>query len=183
MCMTSDMTSDITNDLTSASPPEIVDPQVLRSAFEAAMEQAQLAYEADEVPVGCAALYRGQIIAAERNRIIEKRDPTAHAEILTIRRAAQILQNERLPEVSLFSTLEPCAMCAGAIIHARIASAHFLALDQKLPALRSVAALPGHNHNLPWRLHHIEGLDSSALLKRFFAIKRGAQKDAKRSDS
>jgi len=90
------------------------------SYIQQAMTQARLAAEAGEVPVGAIVVYEGVIIASGRNSVLRDLDPTAHAEIVALRAAARHLQNYRLTGCELYTTLEPCAMCAGAIIHARI---------------------------------------------------------------
>jgi|GEM_PF-449305 len=148
--------------------------EYVKIAFGAAFQQALEAYEQDEVPVGAVVVKDGVVIAEERNRIVERRDPTAHAELLAIQKAAGVLQNERLNGCELFTTLEPCAMCSGAVILARISAVHFLATDDKLPGLRSVLSLPGHNH-VP-SIHTYPGLNdeigSTRLLQRFFKNKR-----------
>ena len=141
-------------------------------AFEAAYKEAQAAFENDEVPVGAAIIYQQNILTSERNRIVELRDPTAHAELLAIKKAASLIQNERLNECELVTTLEPCAMCSGAIILARIPVVYYLAEDEKLPALRSVCALKGHNH-IP-EMHYVNAHEFAAkeLLQKFFKNKR-----------
>ncbi len=153
----------------------MVDPKLEQEAFSLAWDKALEAQNSGEVPIGASLVYENRIIAAERNRVIETKDPTAHAELLLIRKASKLIQNERLPGAVLYSTLEPCAMCTGALILARVAAVHFLAFDQKLPALRQVAGLPGHNHHLLWEKHDLPGFDSSSMLSRFFKEKRNAK--------
>lgn len=96
-----------------------------------ALAQARAAAEAGEVPIGCVIVKDGRPLAAAHNAPRETHDPTAHAEILAIRAAAQTLGNERLDGCELWVTLEPCAMCAGAIVHARIAKVYYAAPDPK----------------------------------------------------
>jgi len=96
-----------------------------------AMKEAQVAQKKGEVPVGSILIQDGQIIAKGHNCPISNNDPTAHAEIQVIRKAAKKLQNYRLPKATLYTTLEPCAMCLGAIIHARIERIVFAASDVK----------------------------------------------------
>jgi len=99
--------------------------------MRAALDQARAAAIAGEVPVGAVVVKNGVMIAAAHNAPRGGRDPTAHAEILAIRAAAQALGNERLDGCELWVTLEPCAMCAGAIVHARIARLYYAASDPK----------------------------------------------------
>ncbi|MDH5721322.1 MAG: nucleoside deaminase [Spirochaetia bacterium] len=149
-----------------------ISENVKKKAFHAAFNQALKAYDADEVPVGSVILYNNQIIARNRNRIIEKRDPTAHAEILAIKAAAKKLKNERLIDCHLFTTLEPCTMCAGAIILARISSVFFLAEEARLPALRYLLKMKNYNHYPEVYFYRDFMHDSSELLKNFFKKKR-----------
>lgn len=102
-------------------------PQPMRRALELAEASAV----AGEVPVGAVVTRNGKVIAEAHNAPRESHDPTAHAEILAIRRAAQLLGDERLTDCELWVTLEPCAMCAGAIAHARIAKLYYAASDPK----------------------------------------------------
>ena len=101
------------------------------SFMDTAICEAELAAERGEVPVGAVLVNENRIIAADGNRTLELNDPTAHAEILVIRKAAEILGSERLPGCDLYVTLEPCAMCAGAISFARIGRLVFAAEDPK----------------------------------------------------
>jgi len=103
----------------------------LPDAMRHALDQARIGAEAGEVPVGAVILKDGRIIAAAHNAPRETCDPTAHAEVLAIRQAARILGSERLDGCDLWVTLEPCAMCAGAISHARIARLYYAASDPK----------------------------------------------------
>lgn len=96
-----------------------------------ALKEAEKAYEAGEVPVGCVITHENQIIGKAHNQRETLQDPTAHAEVLAITQAAASLKSWRLENTKLYVTLEPCAMCAGAIILARIAEVHFAALDPK----------------------------------------------------
>ena len=141
-------------------------------AFRAAYHQASLAYQNDEVPVGAVVVRERIIIAADHNRIVELHDPTAHAEILALRKATETLGNERLGDCELFTTLEPCAMCAGAIILSRISKVYFLSQDEKLPGLRAVLMLKGHNHYPQWELAEHPEIPAGELLKKFFREKR-----------
>ena len=147
-----------------------------------ALDQARNAWLVGEVPVGAVIMRQGQVIATGYNRPITTHDPTAHAELVALRHAAQLLENYRLPECELFVTLEPCAMCAMALMHARLRRVVFGAADPKSGAGGSVLNLFADE-----RLnHHTElagGLLDAAcgsLLQEFFAERR-AQRRAQRS--
>ena len=147
-------------------------------AMRLALDQALNAELAGEVPVGAVILQRGRLIATGYNRPITTHDPTAHAEIVALRHAAQLLQNYRLPDCELFVTLEPCAMCAMALMHARFKRVVFAAVDPKTGAAGSVSDLFADA-----RLNHHTQLQggllaepASALLRRFFADRRAQQR-------
>jgi len=147
----------------------------IEKAFEKAYEYALQSLLLDEVPAGAVIIQNGEIISGSGNQIITKKDPTAHAELLSIQQASEKLQNERLNGCELVCTLEPCAMCTGAIILSRIKKVHFLAYDQKLPALRQIVELPGHNHKVLWQRHEIPHLPYVKTLQNFFREKRKAK--------
>lgn len=139
-----------------------------------ALEQAQLAWDRGEVPVGAVVVKDGEVIATGFNQPIGGHDPTAHAEIVALRAAADRLGNYRLPGCELYVTLEPCIMCSGAMMHARVARVVYAAQDPKTGACGSVVDLFGEE-----RLnHHTEVAGgvlaerASALLKAFFAERR-----------
>jgi len=139
-----------------------------------AMGEAADAATRGEVPVGAVLVLDGQILAAEGNRIVERRDPTAHAEILTLRKAAAVLGNERLIGATLYVTLEPCAMCAGAISFARISRVVFAADDPKGGAI-----LHGPQffhqptcHHRPEVARAGDPLAAGEILKAFFRARR-----------
>ncbi len=143
--------------------------------MQAALELAQQALAADEVPVGAVVVKDGEIIGRGYNAPISRHDPTAHAEVMAMRDAASRLGNYRLVGCELFVTLEPCTMCAGAIMHARLRRVVFGARDPKTGACGSVIDLFAES-----RLnHHAEVLggiraeECGALLSRFFAARRG----------
>jgi tRNA(adenine34) deaminase len=144
------------------------------SAMRIALDQAHNAWLVGEVPVGAVIVRAGQVIATGYNRPITQHDPTAHAEIVALRHAATLLGNYRLPECELFVTLEPCAMCAMALMHARFKRVVFGALDPKTGAAGSVVDLfaqPQLNHHT--MLHG--GLladDCGRVLRDFFAERR-----------
>ena len=139
-----------------------------------ALAQARHAAESGEVPVGAVITRGGQVIARAHNAPRTRHDPTAHAEIMAIRAAAETLGRERLEECELWVTLEPCAMCAGAISHARLAKLYYGASDPKGGAVEQGARV----FDQPQCLHRPEvysgiGADEAAeLLRQFFAARR-----------
>lgn len=140
-----------------------------------AFAEACAAAQEGEAPVGAVLLKAdGSVLARAHNRNIALCDPTAHAEVLCLREAGQNLGNHRLTGSILAVTLEPCLMCVGALIHARVAGIVFAAGDPKAGALVSnldVRALPFLNHR-PWVLQGVLAEDCGALLKRFFLARR-----------
>lgn len=145
------------------------------AAMQAAMLQAALAAALGEVPVGAVLLDAdGQVLAADHNRPITTNDPTAHAEIRVLRAAAAEVGNYRLPGTRLFVTLEPCPMCVGAMVHARVAEVVFAANDPRTGACGSALDLPAdpsHNHRLKVR-GGLMADESGALLRDFFRERR-----------
>ena len=141
--------------------------------FEA-LRQAEHARTGQEVPVGAVVVYQGRIVGRGCNRSIKDSDPSAHAEIIAMRAAARSLSNYRLPDTTLFVTLEPCVMCVGAILHARIKRLVFGAHDPKTGAAGSVFDLlvdPRHNHAVEVTGGVLEK-ECSRLLKEFFQQRR-----------
>ena len=143
--------------------------------MRAAIALARRAAEAGEVPVGAVVVCEDRIVGRGFNQPISGRDPTAHAEIVALREAAQALDNYRLPGCELYVTLEPCAMCVGAIVHARLARVVYGAADPKTGACGSIVDLPGIAH---WNHHGVftGGVladECGTLLKHFFAQRRG----------
>ncbi|BAZ93657.1 tRNA-specific adenosine deaminase [Thiohalobacter sp. COW1] len=139
-----------------------------------ALAQAELAAAAGEVPIGAVLVKQEQFIAAGWNRPIAGHDPTAHAEIQALRAAGRALQNYRLPDTTLYVTLEPCLMCAGAMIHARVARLVFGAHDSKRGVVDSrweVFSAPWLNHRVEVTGGVLEG-ECAALLKGFFRDRR-----------
>lgn len=139
-----------------------------------ALKEAVRAFEADEVPVGVVIVHEGRIIARAHNQIKMLRDPTAHAEMIAITQAAAHLKNERLIDCVLYATIEPCAMCAGAMVLARIKRLVYGAKDPKTGACGSVLNI-AHNNKLNHRVKISAGVlaeESSELLKEFFKRKR-----------
>ena len=138
-----------------------------------AMEEAAQAAELGEVPVGAIIVHRGQIIARGFNRREAWHDPCAHAELLAIRRAAEHLGSWRLEQCSLYVTLEPCVMCAGAILNARLPRVVYGARDAKAGAVRSLFALledPRLNHRV--QVSSVLADECAASLSAFFAALR-----------
>ena len=150
-------------------------PTNLDSDFmQLALAQAALAGIAGEVPVGAVVVQGGQVIATGRNAPIEGHDPTAHAEIAALRAAAKALGNYRLPDCTLYVTLEPCAMCSGAMLHARLKRVVYGAFDPKTGAAGSVINLfeqPQLNHQTELQGGVLAG-ECAALLKNFFGQRR-----------
>ena len=139
-----------------------------------AMELAKQAEQAGEVPVGAVLVKDNQLIAEGYNQPISNSDPTAHAEIVTLRKAGSAVNNYRLPGTTLYVTLEPCAMCAGAMIHARIERLVFAASDSKTGAAGSVFELfsdPRNNHLVIVESGLFES-EAGEMLKNFFRKKR-----------
>jgi tRNA(adenine34) deaminase len=144
------------------------------SFMELALDEARKARDLGEVPIGCVIMRDGVVIAAAGNRTLTDRDPTAHAEVLAIRAAAQKLGSERLVDCDLHVTLEPCAMCAAAMSFARIRRVYYGAPDPKGGAIDSGVrffASPTCHHR-PEVYGGIGEAASAALLRGFFAARR-----------
>ncbi len=145
--------------------------------MRAALREALLGARKQEVPVGAVVVQDGRVIARAHNRPLGLHDPTAHAEILALRRAARKLGNYRLNGCSLYVTIEPCAMCAGAIIHARLRRVVYGASDPKAGASGSVLKVLNH----PKLNHQVEVMcgvlkeECAAVLREFFRIRRRKQ--------
>jgi tRNA(adenine34) deaminase len=152
------------------SPKMEIDIQFMRDA----LAEARAAAEAGEVPIGAILVHDGKILARSGNRTIRDCDPTAHAEIIVLREAARLLGNYRLADTTLYVTIEPCSMCAGAIIQARIPRVVYGADDPKGGAVRSCFEILSH----PRVNHQVEvtsGIltaDCGAILQSFFAERR-----------
>lgn len=143
-----------------------------------ALSQAHNAWALGEVPVGALVVRDGEIIATGFNQPIGTHDPTAHAEIMALRAAASILGNYRLPGCELYVTLEPCAMCAGAMMHARLARVVFGATDPKTGACGSIVNL-FEQQKLNHHTEVIGGVmaeECGSMLKQFFADRRNAHR-------
>jgi tRNA(adenine34) deaminase len=145
-----------------------------QAAIDAALSEARLAAGAGEVPIGVVIVHNSAIIATGQNRVLRDNDPTAHAEIIAMRVAAATLGNYRLLGCTLYATLEPCAMCAGAMIHARLDRLVFATADPKAGAAGSVLEVLNHprlNHQM--QVEQGIGAEASAeLLRSFFRERR-----------
>lgn len=142
--------------------------------MERALNEARSAAKRGEVPVGAILVKDGDIIAADGNRTLELKDPTAHAEILVIRKAAQFLNNERLNGCDLYVTLEPCPMCAAAISFARIRRLYFGAEDIKSGAVENGVHFFGNKtcHHAPEVYSGLSDIEAGKMLSDFFKDKR-----------
>ncbi|MFM8382739.1 MAG: tRNA adenosine(34) deaminase TadA [Actinomycetota bacterium] len=146
----------------------------MHDAMRAALDEARAALVHGDVPVGAVVLREGRIVAARHNERELRGDPTAHAEVLALRDAAESLGRWRLDDCTLVVTLEPCVMCAGALLNARIGALVYGAADLKAGAtasLYNVCADPRLNHNPPVT-HGILAGESARLLEEFFAARR-----------
>ena len=139
-----------------------------------ALKAAETAEKAGEVPIGCVVVRDGAVIACAGNRTLTDRDPTAHAEILAIRAAAEKIGSERLTDCDLYVTLEPCAMCAGAVAFARVRRLYYGAADPKGGAIDSGVrfyAAPTCHH-VPEVYSAVGESEAAAMLKAFFRARR-----------
>ena len=140
-----------------------------------ALREAERALDHDDVPIGCTIVREGEVIAAARNERELRGDPTAHAEILALREAARHTDGWRLIDTALYVTLEPCAMCAGAIVLARVPRVVYAAADPKAGAAGSVMDVLSHprlNHQ-PVVTGGLLADEGAALLRAFFGSRRG----------
>ncbi|MBB1094375.1 nucleoside deaminase [Rhodopseudomonas palustris] len=144
------------------------------SFMDLALAAANIAGQSGEVPIGCVIVRGGEVIATAGNRTLTDRDPTAHAELLAIREAAQRLGSERLPDCDLYVTLEPCTMCAGAISFARIRRLYFGAFDPKGGAVESGVRFFGQPtcHHAPEVYSGVGEREAAAMLRAFFKARR-----------
>ena len=139
-----------------------------------ALDEARRGLEAGEVPVGALVVVEGKIVSRAHNAPVALNDPTAHAEVLALREAARKLGNYRLGGATLYATVEPCPMCCGAILHARVARLVYGAADPKAGAVESLYRLlddPRLNHRVTTR-GGVLAADAARLLKAFFEAKR-----------
>lgn len=143
-------------------------------AMRIALQEAAIAAEQGDVPVGAVVLRHGEVIAQRHNEREQTGDPTAHAEVLALRDAAEVVGNWRLDDCTLVVTLEPCVMCAGALLNSRIGRLVYGAADLKAGAtasLYNVMSDPRLNHNPPVE-HGVLAQESQLMLQQFFALKR-----------
>ncbi len=142
--------------------------------MQLALQRAAQAAANDEVPVGAVVVRDGELLGQGFNQVISAADPSAHAEIIALRDAAQKIGNYRLSGATLYVTLEPCTMCAGALVHARIAELVFAAREPRAGVVCSSCQIldePWYNHKVNWQ----EGVlaeESSAMLRAFFRARR-----------
>ena len=142
--------------------------------MQAAIQQAEAAEAAGEIPVGAVVTIGGQIVGAGHNRSVTDRDPSGHAEIVALRKAAIASDNYRLANATLYVTLEPCAMCVGALVQARIARVVFGAYDPKAGAVGSAIDL-SDSKSFNHRFEVMGGVlaeECGAILRRFFEARR-----------
>lgn len=170
--------------MSDAATPTFEDAAARDRFFMAsALEEARLAEAAGEVPVGAVVVWNNQIIARGHNLPIRSVDPSAHAEMQALRAAAKVLDNYRLPECELYVTLEPCAMCSGAMLHARVRHVVFGATDPKTGAAGSVVDLFAQatlNHQTEVT-RGVMADECGQLLRDFFGARRRAQKAAQKA--
>ncbi len=142
--------------------------------MQQAFREAEKAFDEDEVPVGAVAVFKNQIIGRGHNQIERLQDPTAHAEIIAITAAANALSSWRLEDVIIYTTIEPCIMCAGALVHARVKKIVFGAHDEKFGGCGSIFNIV-QEKKLNHQLEIIEGLmaaEAAGLMRKFFERKR-----------
>ena len=149
-----------------------------------ALREAQRAFDADEVPVGAVIVYDGKIIGRGYNQIEQLKDPTAHAEMIAITAASNYLQSRRLEKCTLYVTMEPCPMCAGAIVLARIPMLVFGVFDLKAGACGSLYNIT-EDKRLNHTVHVVGGIcdsESESLLKEFFSkVRKPFKKENKKN--
>ena len=145
--------------------------------MRAALDLAEKAYQLGEVPIGAVIVHQGEVVGSGYNQVIALSDPTAHAEVVALRDAGRHFSNYRLPQCDLYVTLEPCAMCAGAMVHARIRHLYFAATEPKAGAVATQLQL----FDQPF-LNHVVGVtggvladESRALIQQFFKARRQSQ--------
>jgi tRNA(adenine34) deaminase len=141
--------------------------------LQQALKLAEQAAKNDEVPVGAVVVLNNQLIGSAYNQSVKMNDPTGHAEILALRQAAANMGNYRLVDTTLYVTLEPCSMCAGSLIHARIKRLVFGAYDQKTGAIESQIRLFdfNHNHKIDWQ-GGVMAEECKLILQTFFRARR-----------
>jgi len=144
------------------------------SFMDLALKAAEMAGQAGEVPIGCVIVRGNEVVASAGNRTLADRDPTAHAEILAIRQAAEALGSERLLDCDLYVSLEPCTMCAGAISFARVRRLYYGAADEKGGAVENGVRFFGQPtcHHAPEVYSGLGESEAAAMLKEFFRERR-----------
>jgi tRNA(adenine34) deaminase len=154
------------------------DPEKDAGYMRTALEQAALAQTAGEVPIGAVVVFNGEIVGRGFNRNLLDHDPSAHAEMVAMRYAARTLRNHRLSGCEMFVTMEPCAMCAGALVHARLARLVYGASDPKAGAVTSVLQVLNHP-----KLNHLMEVtpgvladECSEIVRAFFRTRRAGSK-------
>lgn len=150
-----------------------------------ALAQAEASRQDGEVPVGAVVVLDGTIVGSGRNRVIRLSDPTAHAEIVALREASRTIGNYRLIGATVYSTIEPCAMCAGALVHARVARLVYGAKDPKAGAVETqfgICTAGFLNHQVSVEGGVLEG-ECRRVLQSFFLDRRRAQQHAERCES
>ena len=148
--------------------------QLHETYMREALKEARLAFEADEVPVGAVIVHNSRIIARAHNQIKMLKDPTAHAEMIAITQAAAFLKNERLNDCDVYVTIEPCSMCVGAVVLARVRSLYYATEDTKTGACGSICNLIGHK-KLNHRVKVTPGIlrnECREVIQEFFKKKR-----------
>jgi tRNA(adenine34) deaminase len=160
---------------------EASDEEFMREA----LAEAEAARDEGEVPVGAIVILDGVVLARGRNAVIRLSDPTAHAEIVALREAAQAVENYRLTGATVYSTIEPCAMCAGALVHARVARLVYGAPDIKAGAVDThfgICTADFLNHRMVVEGGILED-ECRRVLQSFFRERRSVQQDAERCES
>jgi tRNA(adenine34) deaminase len=153
---------------------ESTGPSDPKAFMDLALELARDAYRSGEVPVGAVVVIDGRVIGQGKNEMIARSDPTAHAEILALREAGERIGNYRLENADLYVTLEPCVMCAGAMLQARIRRLFYGTYDRKAGAVDSLYKLLG-DHRLNHRIEVTAGIgedEARELMRRFFSERR-----------
>ncbi len=151
--------------------------QLHQTYMQMALQQAEQAYASGEVPVGAVIVYQGRVIAAAHNQREQLKDPTAHAEMIAITQAAESMENWRLGDCTLYVTLEPCPMCAGAALNARLPRVVFGAVDPKGGGVTSVFKLLS-DARLNHRAEIVQGVmdaQCGEIMSRFFRSKRNGK--------
>ncbi len=146
-----------------------------------AIDQAHLAQSQGEVPIGAVVTFENKVIGQGHNQVISLNNPSAHAEVMALQAAGQSQNNYRLPSCTLYVTLEPCMMCAGALVHARVSRVVFGAFDAKTGVIETVDECftkPYHNHQVEWQGGVLQS-ECSQLISDFFKARRKAKKSSR----